>query len=66
MARTLMHLSRAKRWLLTKHCGACRQRYSRKLPYCPVCRNRPGFIWDELDEQGRLALAMANIGGPHR
>lgn len=66
MARILAHLFRAKRWLLTRRCGACRQHYPRKLPNCPVCKNRPGFIWDELDERGLLALGMANIGGPHR
>lgn len=35
-------LTRAQRLLTARRCKACGERYRRKLPYCPVCKTRPG------------------------
>lgn len=42
MVHSPMPLTRTRRRLTTRRCKACGERYRRKLPYCPVCKVRPG------------------------
>ena len=36
----------------TRRCRACATRHARRLPYCPVCKTRPGHDGIERDQDG--------------
>lgn len=49
-------LARATHVIVTRRCTACRHRYRRRLPNCPVCKVRPGH--DGLDTGHRWAAGI--------
>lgn len=48
------------RRLRTRRCKSCGERYARRLPYCPVCKTRPGH--DGIDRGSDRPWAQGGFG----
>lgn len=59
-------LARLHQAIVTRRCRACRNRYRRRLPNCPVCKTKPGHANDPVRDPnwaGGIGLVAGGGGG---